>query len=108
MKYYRRIQSCTKYQRYEFGLKDLTQQHHALLRDFVQTFGESSNPPHLKVLHVKHHAFFIDFPAYGFPVFKISFYKHISPQQAEYYLDLINDYLTQLLQPSPPLGENGL
>jgi hypothetical protein len=98
MKYYHRIASCVTYQAYEFKLDNLTQQHYARLNSFVQTLGENTYPPNFKVLHIKHKFFLLDFPAYGFPVFKISFYQSSPAEQITYYLELLNNYLGQLLQ----------
>jgi hypothetical protein len=98
MKYYHRIVACVTYQAYEFKLDGLTQQHYARLNSFVQPLGDNTYPLNFKVLHIKHKFFFLDFPAYGFPVFKISFYQWTPPEQITYYLELINNYFGQLLQ----------
>ena len=97
VQYYRPIQRCVNYQAYEFSLdKGLTQPQYEQLRLFVQTLGKNRNPTTFNVLHIRNQYFFLDFPSYGFPTFKISFYKHISKQKVEIYLDKINDYMHQL------------
>ncbi len=98
MKYYCHITSCVTYQAYQFGMANLTVQHYARLKEFVQNLGENTYPPNISVLHIKHSQFFLDFPGYGFPVFKISFYPWTPPEQVTYYLELLNNYLVQLLQ----------
>lgn len=97
MKHYHVIQACVKYQAFEFLMPiTLNLKNYELLRQFVQQFGENRNPPQLKVLHIKHPLFFIDFPAYGFPTFKITFYKNTLLEDVEHYLTLVNNYLDQL------------
>jgi hypothetical protein len=98
LRYYCKIKTCVKYQVYEFQLpENLTREHYDILRIFMQTFGENKYPERLKVLHLQHPEFFIDFPDYGFPVFKINFYKQTSLKQVDYYLNIINTYMNHLM-----------
>ncbi len=96
MQYYRKIETCVKYQVYEFKLPEtLNKERYQVLRAFIQTLGNNSYPSCLKVLHLRHTDFFIDFPDYGFPVFKINFYKRT--KQVDYYLNIINTYMNNLI-----------
>lgn len=96
--YYRSVQTCVKYQVYEFDLpSQLTESAYQKLRHFIANYGENTNPTTINVLHIENRLFFIDFPSYKFPVFKISFFKQTTPEQVEYYLQQISGYLAQLL-----------
>jgi len=96
---YRLIETCVKYQAYEFDLPtQLKVPAYEQLRYFVTTYGENTNPETINVLHIQNPLFFIDFPGYGFPIFKISFFKQTAPEQIEYYLQQIDGYLDKLLQ----------
>lgn len=98
-RYYHPIQTCVNYQAYEFDLSSiLTEQAYTKLRHFIANYGENTNPATINVLHIQNPLFFIDFPSYGFPIFKISFLKKTTHKQTEYYLQQINGYLAQLLQ----------
>jgi hypothetical protein len=68
-----------------------------LLKQFISTLGENTNPIDFPVLHIKHILFFIDVPNYGFPYFKLTFYKTVPSQEVEYYLNKINDFLNKIL-----------
>ncbi len=96
---HRLVETCVKYQVYEFDLpRQLESSTYKQLRDFVITYGENTNPDTINVLHIRNPLFFIDFPSYGFPIFKISFFKQTAPEQIEYYLQQIDGYLDKLLQ----------
>ncbi|MCV6637994.1 hypothetical protein [Candidatus Albibeggiatoa sp. nov. NOAA] len=97
MLHYQYVKSCIRYQTYQFQLNQLTEQQHFLLKQFVGSLGNNANPIDFPVLHIKHSLFFIDFPSYGFPYFKLTFYKTTSPQEVEHYLNKTNDFLNQLL-----------
>jgi len=91
---YHPIPSCVAYQAYEFELSHCSLKQFEKLRAFVQSLGENLNPPTIGVLHVAHPAFFISFPSYGYPVFKISFYPATPADQIRHYLNLLSDYTT--------------
>ncbi|GEM_PF-1295660 len=93
MVHYSRISTCVTYQAYEFKIGKLSQPHYTKLKNLVQTLGENIYPSHLGVLHICHKFFFLDFPSKGFPIFKISFYSWTPPEQIEYYLKLLNEYI---------------
>lgn len=93
MKRYRSVSSCVTYQVYEFDLNGLSLEQYAKLRIFVQTLGYNSYPSQLSVLHIKHPLFFIDFPGYGFPTAKISFYPQTVPEKVNEYLEILNGQL---------------
>jgi len=98
LQYYQKIETCVKYQVYEFKLpENLSEECYQILRTFIQTFGDNHYPLRLKVLHLQHSNFFIDFPDYGFPVFKVSFYKQTPLKQVDYYLNIINTYMNNLI-----------
>ena len=96
---YSRISACLKYQAYEFILPDnLAIEHYTALRKFVKSLGKNVNPPSINVLHIEHRLFFLDFPGYGFPGFKINFYKHTSAKEVYYYLNMIDSYLNEMMK----------
>ena len=95
MIYYRQIEGCVTYQVYEFELTHCSLQHYEKLRVFIQTLGRNNYPQEIGVLQIKHKLFFISFPTYGYPIFKINFYRWTSSEQVTYYLNLLNDYLEQ-------------
>lgn len=94
MLHYQYVKSCIRYQTYQFQLATLTEQQYIVLKQFITTLGE--NTTDFPVLHIKHSQFFIDFPSYGFPYFKLTFYKTTSPQEVNQYLHKINDFLNKL------------
>lgn len=96
--YQRRVSACVRYQAYVFPLpKELSKPGYARLRRQVERLGQNRNPPALQVLHIEHPEFFIDFPAYGFPSFKISFYPDAPAQIVARYLGYLNQALTESL-----------
>lgn len=97
MIHYRQIESCVTTQTYEFELKHCSLQHYEKLRDFIQTLGKNHYPQEIGVIQIRHKFFFMSFPTYGYPVFKISFHRWTSPDQMMYYLNLLNDYLEQCI-----------
>ena len=96
MKYYRHVPACGRYQAYVFELTTLKPEDYVQLKAFIQTLGEQRYPQSLPVMRIKHRAFFIDFPAYGFPYFKVSFYRHSTQTLIEAQLKLINDFLNHI------------
>ncbi|MDY6992869.1 MAG: hypothetical protein SVR94_09745 [Pseudomonadota bacterium] len=96
MRYYRRIATCGNYKAYTFELTGFEFEHYCALKTFIQTLGQNHYPQTVQVLRIQQRAFFIDFPAYGFPYFKISFYRQNPQTIIDQYLNLINDYLNQI------------
>jgi hypothetical protein len=97
-KYYQPIDSCVNYQAYQFRLPTaLSVDAYQQIRAYVKSFGDNLNPEAIKVLHIEHELFFIDFPAYGFPYFKISFYPQTPATKVKNYLYLLNNKLYSLL-----------
>jgi hypothetical protein len=97
-KYYQRVEACVNYKTYQFALpKILSNIAYTQLRNEVSHLGENSNPTEIIVLHIKQTDFFIDFPAQGFPYFKISFYHHATPETIAHYLNYLNTKLDTLL-----------
>lgn len=89
-----RIQSCVNYRAYQFALpRGLSERAYTQLQQYMLSLGENRNPPELKVLHIKHEDFFIDFPAQGFPYFKVSFYPHTPNHALHNYLTQFNEQL---------------
>jgi len=97
MIYYQYVKSCLRHQAYQFQLHMLTEQQFYLLKQFIRSLGNNTNPTDFPVLHIKHTLFFIDFPNYGFPYFKFTFYKTTPAQEVEYYLTKTNHFLNTLL-----------
>jgi hypothetical protein len=99
LQYYQKIETCVKYQGYEFKLPEtLSAENYQTLKTFMQTLGENSYPLRLKVLHLRHGYFFIDFPDYGFPIFKVNFYKKTPLEQVDNYLNIINTYMNNIIR----------
>jgi hypothetical protein len=97
MLYYQYVKNCIRYQTYQFQLAMLSEPQYLLLKQFISSLGENTNPIDFPVLHIKHSLFFIDFPNYGFPYFKLTFYKTTPSQEVTYYLNKINNFLNLLL-----------
>jgi len=76
---YQRMEACVQYHAYEFTLPEtLSPDHYAKLRAFIQGLGDVEELVGMQLIRVRAPDFFVDFPAYGFPLFKISFYKHVA------------------------------
>jgi len=97
MIHYQYIKTCIRYQTYQFQLTMLTEPQYFLFKQFISILGENTNPVDFPVLHIKHTLFFIDVPNYGFPYFKLTFYKAVPSQEVAYYLNKINDFLNKIL-----------
>ncbi len=86
--------ACVNYQAYQFDFPShFSQTAYQILRQSIENEGENINPPELGVLHICHPLFFIQFPAYGFPYFKINFYVHVAGFEVQHYLRLFNNQL---------------
>lgn len=95
--YHHRVTACVNYQAYQFDLPaSLTPTAYEKLRTFISRFGENLNPSTIAVLHLSHPLFFIDFPAYGFPYFKVSFYPEVATTRVDDYLRLFENQLHYL------------
>ncbi|MCP4697317.1 MAG: hypothetical protein GY862_10760 [Gammaproteobacteria bacterium] len=97
--HYQSVQACVAYLSYEFVLpSQLDEEKFAQLRSFISKLGENLYPAAIKVLHVKAQWFFVDFPSYGFPTFKINFFKDAPPPEVNTCLQLLNSQINSLLQ----------
>ena len=93
-RYYKAISSCVTYDAYSFTFPvGYTVEQHHKLYGFINQLGKNTNPAFIKVLHILHPDFFIDFPAHGFPSFKVSFYRHVTVNTQKNYLRLLNHQL---------------
>ena len=91
---YEKVDSCVRYHSYRFLLpKNWQQKQHQSLAKFVLSLGENKYPESLGVLQIRHDAFFLDYPSFGYPYFKISFYKDCSKKTRQNYLRLLADQL---------------
>lgn len=96
--YYEKITACVNYQAYQFQLpRQLSLTAYEQLRCFVEQQGENINPPSIGVLNIHHADFFLQFPTYGFPYFKINFYPQVPATKVQHYLRLFNNQLQYLL-----------
>jgi len=83
-----------RYHSYRFFLpKYWSRLVHEELGAFVLSLGENRYPPEIGVLQVRHASFFIDYPSFGFPYFKISFYLSCPQKIRLHYLRLLADQL---------------
>ncbi len=97
--FHQKITACVNYQAYRFALpSDLSTAHYQILRQFIADFGENINPPEIPVLHILHAHFFIQFPSYGFPYFKVNFYPQVPLTEVQHYLRLFNNQLHYLCE----------
>ena len=93
--YYKKISSCVNYASFSFCFPlGYRLNQHQKMAHFIHSLGENTNPPATQVLHILHNDFFIDFPAHGFPTFKVSFYPHVSVKQQKKYCCLLNHQLS--------------
>ena len=83
-----------RYHSYRFLLpKCWSRQAHKQLGTFVLSLGENRYPAEIDVLQVRHVSFFIDYPSFGFPYFKVSFYHGCPKKIRRHYLRLLADQL---------------
>ncbi len=98
--HYKAISSCVAYQSYQFDFPLKFHLHaYEKLRAFILGLADNHYPTHLQVLQLQHPDFILDFPAYGFPYFKIRFYRHVSLKMQKNYLRLLNVRLESCITP---------
>jgi hypothetical protein len=94
--YYQEINYCLNYRSYQFSLAGLEKWQYEMLKRWINSLGDNQYPNDFPVLRIKHPAFMIEFPSYGFPYFKVMFAKTTSTGEIQQHLCYMNEFLDLL------------